>query len=140
MQFFDEKSGALALGRGCSLSARMTEEAVLENRAHLGKSDVQPKRGGMVPFPSIKAGKGRIAPLAIVEGGVLRAVHLWTAATKGRPPQTAHQQRAFLFSLLGCKDPCPDTLKSCHVACEFGSMTLSSDPRTGCALARITYR
>ena len=65
------------------------------------------------------------------------------STTSTSPPTSAapsaEQQRAFLFHCMMAKDPCPDTQRNCILACDFGSITLCTDPRVGSAIGRVSY-
>lgn len=139
MPFFNEKSGAVTLAKGYSLTAHMQAADLLMALGAL--RGVFPGLGEsrIVPFPVLKVRGGRIAILAFLEESKLASVRLSVVAIGQKTMPPAEQQRAFLFSLIRCKDLCPDTQRSCRIACAFGSVTISTDPRTGSALARIAY-
>ena len=52
----------------------------------------------------------------------------------------ADQQRALLFQCLRCADPSPDSKHGVLLKCAFGNALLATDPRTGGAMLRLTYR
>ena len=140
MPFMDESNGALTLSKKCVLTARMPMGRVLAALRVLAGSAAEMEDKGIIPFPACAVEGGQIAPIAFLEEGLLMAVSLSAVSVGAKPQATAEAQRAFLFSLFHCKDPCPDTQRTCHLACSFGSVMISTDPRTGRALAHLSYR
>jgi len=140
MPFVDELSGTLALAKNCVLTARMPFKKVMAALRLLTGTAPDLDEGGIVPFPACPVEGGQVAPIAFLEDGLLVAVSLSVVSVGARLQPTAESQRAFLFALLGCKDPCPDTQRTCHLACTFGGIMISTDPRTGRALAYVSYR
>ena len=137
MPFVDENSGAMALAKGCLLTARMPAAEVLAALHALGGDCPDP--GDIIPFPACPVRGGQVGAAAFLEEGRLTAIPLSVVFVGHKAMPPADQQRAYLFSLLRCKDPCPDTQRTCRLACAFGSILLSTDPRTGCAHARLSY-
>jgi len=139
MPFFDEKTGALALGKGCRLTAHMPDSGVLSVLRSVGGPPAD-WRENIIPFPAIGVSGGRIALIAFLEEDRLTAVHLSVVSTEPKTAPSSDQQRAFLFSLFGIHDPCPDTKQCCCFVSGFGSLAISTDPRTGYAAAHLTYQ
>lgn len=83
---------------------------------------------------------GSLSAVCMVEDGVLARVALEVDQTGGKLNPGAEKQRAFLFSCLRLKDPCPDTLGCVRVRRGFGEVILSTDPHTGHASAVVIYK
>jgi hypothetical protein len=139
MPFIDEHSGTITLAKGCILSAHMPAKDVLTALRMRNGTSEDLGEGGMIPFPACPVKGGVIAAIAFLENGLLSAVNLSVVAIGQRGSASAEQERAFLFSLLRLRDPRPDTQRTCQLAYTFGSVMVSTDPRTGRALARVLY-
>lgn len=140
MPFFDEKSGALTFDEGLRLIPHMEKEALLAALKKARGASPDLGASGIVAFPACRARGGLLAPICTLKEGRLSAVSLVVqAVSQGRAP-TAAEQRGFLFLLLCLKDPCPDTLRNCVFKAEGATVSISTDPRLGGALARIQYR
>ncbi len=139
MPFFNEATGALAFENGLCLLSGSTKKELAEALARLGGSAPTSPAWDHLPFPACPVSGGLLAPLCFVQEDRLRAVTLTVVAAGQKLTPTAEQQRAFLFACFHAKDPCPDTQRSCVLRTDFGSITLSTDPRLGHALARVTY-
>ena len=139
MPFFDEKTGALTLGKGYRLTAFMPDSGVLSVLRSIGGSPSD-WSADIIPFSAIAVSGGRITLIAFLEEDRLSTIKISVVSIKPKRVPAADQQRAFLFSLFGVSDPCPDTQRSCCLAMSFGSLTISTDPRTGHASACLTYQ
>ncbi len=139
MPFFDDQSGALTLPTGHQLTGRMPKAEVLRALESLSPRETLLEENRTIPFPSLDVPGGRVALLAFLAHGLLKHVHIFPTGIGQKTVLTAEQQRAFLFSLVRLKDPCPDTGRSCQITCPFGSLGLSTDPRTGFATLRLSY-
>ena len=93
----------------------------------------------VVPLPAMPVVGGELAPVCSFHGDRLHAVSFSVTAV-GLKPASADQQRAFLFECAHVQDPAPDTRKCVSLYCGFGSVVLSTDPRSGQAQMRLTYR
>ena len=139
MPFFNEKTGSICLAREHALSVQMSAEEVLAVLQKVGGDPPAIKSPELIPFPACEAAGGMVAPVVFLEQGQLSTIQLSVTSVGQKSSPTADQQRAFLFSLLRCKDPCPDTRRTCRILCDFGTATFSTDPRTGCAHLRLSY-
>ena len=141
--FWDEASGALQLLEGARLHSHMHRQEVLAVRqALLGDAPAQPPPadGAVVPMPAFAVPGGRLAGLCILHGDKLHAVELSVVSVGQRRRGTAEQQRAFLFQCLRAADPSPDSQRNVLLRCPFGTALIATDPRTGDATLRLTYR
>ncbi len=122
MTILDPLTGELSFPGGLRLSAGMS----------LGDGD------RLMPMGKKEVSGGIIAPLCLTRQGLLSEVRLSVCAVDGQAVSGA-AQRAFLFSCLRFKDPCPDTQECVRIRCAFGEVLVVTDPYTGSVEARIRY-
>ncbi len=140
MLFFEEKVGKLTFDNGLRLAPNLPIQQVQAARKTLDGVTPPAEDFGIFPFPPCPVAGGRLAPVCFFQEGKLKAVSLTVVTVGQKNTPDAEQQRAFLFACFSAKDPSPDTLRNCILRCTFGTVTLSTDPRSGHALARIAYR
>lgn len=133
MMFLTPETGELRFPGGLSLRAGMEAREIDPHLRSL------PGQEAVFCLPQLPVEGGLLAPVCVLEDGRLAAVRLTAAAVTGRHETPGERQRAFLFALLGLKDPCPDTRQSVQVTAPFGSLTLYTDPVTGQAGALVEY-
>lgn len=131
MALLNQETGELTFQDGLRLGAGLAmDELALR---------LDGRQNAVVRLESHAVAGGRLVPVCTVMGGALQSVALTIASAAGRPMRKAERQRAFLFSRLDLRDPCPDTMGSVRIQCPFGELFLSTDPCTGRAEARILY-
>lgn len=131
MALLDWETGELRFGGGLRLWPEMPAAALSER---LKGAERALWRSDALAVPG-----GSLSAVCAVEGGALARVSLEVSQTGGKLCPGAEKQRAFLFSRLGLKDPCPDTRASVRVRRGFGEVVVSSDPHTGRAVAIVIY-
>ena len=132
--------GSVALAEGCTLRPHMSAKelrCVVARLADAPPWDESPDP--VIPLPSVGWGNGRLAPVCCLHGDRLHAV-VFTVVGVGARRGTADQQRAYLFACAHAQDPAPDTRRCVLLRCGFGTALISTDPRTGTAQLRLTYR
>ena len=139
MLFLDAESGMLTFENGVRLVPHMEGTALLEALREAGGSASGKGENGVVVFPACPVAGGMLAALCVLREGRLQSVSLTVASVGQKAAPSAEQQRAFLFQCFAAKDPCPDTRRNCDLSCPFGSISLCTDPRVGCAVGRISY-
>ncbi|MDD3335994.1 MAG: hypothetical protein PHI98_10830 [Eubacteriales bacterium] len=133
MAFLNPETGTLVFEDGFCLRPGMPAKDL--NRHCLTLSDAETTFClDAHPLPG-----GSLAPVCVVDGDGLMGVTLHVVQTGSKERPGAERQRAFLFSTFHMKDPCPDTHRCVRVRCPFGSLTICSDPYTGCAMAQLSY-
>lgn len=140
MPFFNEKNGTLTFHGGLRLWARMSQKELAKQLHSLHAVLPAPESSEVFPCPAFPAMGGMLAPICFFENGKLSAITITPMSIGQRTSLTADQQRAFLFSCVSAKDPSPDTRRSCNLRCGFGHVYISTDPRLGGALLRISYQ
>ena len=143
MRFWDENTGALLLSGKSRLVPYMPMEDVRNAcRILTGQSAVLPDRvdEDTVCFPAFGVPGGRLSCICLMRGGTLHAVELQVAAVGKRARPDAGRQRAFLFRCLYGDDPAKDSQRGVLLRCPFGTALVATDPRSGDATLRITYR
>ncbi len=143
MAFFDPESGELLFACGLRLHAGMKRADVLSalRRCAQPPADLAfTAEDSFVPFPAFRVPGGQAAPICVLRHGVLRAVELNVAAVGQREHPPAELARAMLFGLARCKDPAPDSRAPVLLSCAFGTLLVSTDPRTGASTLRVTYK
>lgn len=123
----------------CSAEPRHSDDLTPETLERIERVLCADAFDRVVPLPAMPVVGGRLAPVCSFHGDRLHSVTLCVAAV-GTKAATAEQQRAFLFACARVEDPAPDTRKCVSLYCGFGSAVISTDPRTGLAALRLTYR
>jgi len=131
MAFLNHETGELTFQDGLRLSAGLAMDELAQR--------LQGRSNAMVRLESHAVPNGRLVPVCSVMGGALQSVTLTISSASSRPMRKSERQRAFLFSRLDLRDPCPDTMDSVRIECPFGEIFLSTDPLTGRSEARILY-
>lgn len=139
MPFFDSKEGTLTFEGGLSLQKHMSSKTPATAMPEGNGEAVSGDPCEMLFLPVQSAGGGFLSPVCIFREDRLVEVSLHVKAVGQRAQPTADQQRAFLFSLINAKDPCPDTKRNVRLRCGFGEVSISTDPRLGSAVLRLTY-
>jgi len=142
MRFFNGETGELLLGPDARLYAHMSAEALFRARTALGgvPDGVLAAADEPVPFPVFDVPDGKLSCVCFLHDGKLSAVECQASDTGRHKRRTAERQRAFLFECLGVSDPYPDSLRSVSLRCPFGAALVATDPRSGEATLRVTYR
>ncbi len=140
MPFFDEISGTLTFQNGLRLSPFAQREALLELLQKAGGTAPDLGTEGVLVFPAGPVKGGSVAPVCLLRDDALWQISLSVGSVGPKPTPTAEQQRAFLFGLFRLKDPCPDTQRNCLFRGDGWTLTLSTDPRLGHAIASLSYR
>jgi hypothetical protein len=143
MRFWEEDSGVTWLGKNTRLYPHMPKSELLKICAKLAgnAAEADGRAGGAaVTFPSFAVPGGRLACVCLLRGDRLHAAEFWVAAVGRRRRSTADQQRAFLFECLRATDPAPDSRRSVLLRCPFGAALVATDPLSGDATLRLTYR
>jgi len=143
MRFWEEDSGAVRLSKDARLYPHMPKSELLEAcKALAGNAAGADGRAddAAVALPSFSVPGGRLACVCLLRGEKLHAAEFWVTAVGRRKRFTADQQRAFLFECLRANDPSPDSRRSVLLRCPFGAALVATDPRSGDATLRITYR
>ncbi len=140
MPFFDEKTGSLTFENGLHLEARMEREALFKVLTAAGGSSPDLGEAGIIAFPACGVRGGSLGLICFLREDRLAEVCLTVCAVGQRAAPTADQQRAFFFELFCLKDPCPDTRRNTLFKSEAASLSISTDPRLGNAVARVLYR
>ena len=143
MQFWDENTGAVQLGDDVRLYPHMTRQEVL--RAQAAVCGGETRRGewkteAVIPFPAFAVAGGRLACVCLMHGDKLHAVSFSVAGVGQKRRGTADSQRALLFQCLRGADPARDSKRGVLLRCAFGTALIATDPRTGDATLRLTYR
>lgn len=143
MQFWDENSGAIQLSEDARLYSHMPRQEVLRARAALAADGPLP--GGaqgepVLAFPAFAVPGGRLACVCLMHGDALHAVEFSVVGVSPKKRGSADQQRALLFQCLRAADPSRDSKRGVLLRCAFGTALVATDPRTGDASLRLTYR
>lgn len=134
MAFLFSDTGQLRFRDGLELTPMMTEK-------QLEDLSIFPDEGvDVVPLKAHPVSGGSLAPILLMENGLLAGVELHVAAIGQRQDADTDRQRGFLFEKLGFRDPCPDTRGNVRIACPFGEVFFCTDPYTGFSCARMIYR
>jgi len=131
MALLNKETGELTFSDGLRLCAGLAMDEVAER---LGG-----RESAVIRLDSHAVSGGRLIPVCTVMGGAVQSVTLSISSVGSRPMRKTERQRAFLFSRLDLRDPCPDTMDSVCIDCPFGEMYLTTDPVTGRSEARILY-
>lgn len=142
MQFFDETEGTLQLSERASLRAHMSRTELLAARKALseGAGAVPTLSEPIIPFPVFSVPGGKLACVCLMHGDRLHAVDFSVVGVGLKRRGTADQQRALLFQCLRAADPSKDSKRGVMLRCHFGTALVATDPRSGDATLRITYR
>ena len=143
MQCWDENSGEVRLQAQTGLQAHMSRRELLAARTAQGAEAAlpAPDAGDMlIPFPAFAVPGGRLACVCQMHGDRLHAVEFTVVGVGQRKRGTADQQRALLFQCLRAADPARDSKRGVLLRCPFGVALVATDPRTGDATLRLTYR
>ena len=142
MPFWDETTGAVQLTESARLAPHMTRQDVLRARATFADAAAAGdlKTEAIIPFPAFAVPGGRLACVCLMHGDKLHAVSFWVAGVGQRRRGTADQQRALRFQCLRATDPARDSKRGVLLRCPFGAALVATDPRTGEATLRLTYR
>lgn len=133
MRFLNAETGALSFPDGYHVLPGMPAKALNDRFQTPAENDLT------LCLKARDIDGGSVALICVVSPDGLKCVTLTPCAVAGRADAGADRQRAFLFAALGLKDPCPDTRRVVRVRCAFGTVTLSTDPYTGAAAARLDY-
>ncbi len=134
MMFLTPDTGEIRFPDGLCLRAGMQAREIDPHlRSHPGQEAV-------FTLPRMAVEGGSVAAVCVLDDGGLHTVRLTAAAVTGRQQTPADRQRAFLFGLLGLKDPCPDTQQTVRVKAPFGRVTMYTDPVTGQAGVLVEYQ
>lgn len=139
MPFLDTKTGMLTFENGVCLVPHMEKAELLEALCEAGGNVLGEGESGALAFPACPAAGGMLAALCILWQERLRSISLTVVSVGQKTAPSAEQQRAFLFHCFAAKDPCPDSRQNCILSCEFGNITLCTDPRVGSAIGRLSY-
>ena len=143
MQFWDENTGAVQLNEEARLYSHMPRQELLKAYEMLGE---KPPGGwaaageSIMPFPAFGVPGGRLACVCVLHGDALHAVEFNVVNVGQKKRGTAEQQRALLFACLRGSDPARDSKRGVLLRCPFGTALVATDPHTGDALLRLTYR
>ena len=140
MPFLDAKSGILTFENGVRLVPHMKKTDLMEILREAGDNTLDKGEGTVVAFPSCPVAGGMLAVLCVLREDRLQSVSLTVVSVGQKATPSMEQQRAFLFLCFAIKDPCPDTWRTCDLACEFGNITLYTDPRVGSAIGWLSYK
>ena len=143
MPFWDENSGVVTLGADARLIPHMSRKDTLAALAALAPFPADfcsETTGSMIPFPAFSVPGGRLACVCLMHGDRLHAVAFSVVAVGLRRRGTADQQRALLFQCLRAADPNRDSKRGVLLRCPFGTALVATDPRSGDATLRFTYR
>jgi len=143
MHFWDEESGAVQLTEHARLYAHMPRSAVFAARRTLMGETPLPKGADgdlLLPLPAFMVEGGKLACVCVMHGDQLHAVEFQVVSVGQRRRGNAEQQRALLFQCLRAADPAPDSKRGVLLRCPFGTALVATDPRSGEATLRLTYR
>ena len=143
MPFWDETTGAVRLRGDMCLYPHMPRQELLRVRACLTDAPLAYEletNGAVLPFPAFAVPGGRLACVCVLHGEKLHAVEFWVANVGQRKRGNADQQRALLFQCLRAADPSKDSKRSVLLRCAFGGALVATDPHSGDATLRLTYR
>ncbi len=143
MQFWDENTGAVLLCEGARLYPHMPRQEVLRAQAVVSGGTALPgdmKTEAIIPFPAFAVVGGRLACVCLMHGDKLHAVSFSVAGVGQKKRGTAEGQRALLFQCLRGADPARDSKRGVLLRCAFGTALIATDPYTGDATLRLTYR
>jgi hypothetical protein len=142
MQFWDENSGMLQVSEKAALMPRMTRRELLAVYVQLtGEPPAWAWQAeSVLPLPTFAVPGGRLAGVCFLHGDHLHAVELSVSCVGQRKRGTADQQRALLFECLRAGDPSRDSKRGVLLRCPFGTALVGTDPRSGDATLRFTYR
>lgn len=143
MQFWDENSGEVRLMDDVRLYPHMPRQELL--KAYRKLADTPSKADDMraepiLTFPAFGISGGKLACVCILHGDKLHAVEFTVAGVGQRRRGTADQQRALLFQCIHAGDPSRDSKRGVLLRCPFGTALVATDPRSGDATLRLTYR
>ena len=142
-QFWDENTGAVQLAEGARLYSHMPRQEVLHAQAAVAQGAALPgglKTEPVIPSPAFAVPGGRLACVCLLHGDALHAVCFTVVSVGQKRRGTAEQQRALLFQCLRGADPARDSKRGVLLRCAFGTALVATDPRTGDATLRLTYR
>ena len=143
MQFWDENSGEVRLGEAVSLHAHMSRQDMLLALQKLAGDALRTgklQNESIVAFPTFAVPGGRLACVCFLHGDRLHATEFTVVSVGQRKRGTADQQRALLFQCVRAGDPSRDSKRGVLLRCPFGSALIATDPRSGDATLRLTYR
>lgn len=143
MQFWDENSGEVRLGDEARLYSHMPRQELLKMLRKLDGGQTfagELKAEPILPMPAFTVAGGRLACVCFLHGDKLHAVEFSVVAVGQRKRGTADQQRALLFQCIRAGDPARDSKRGVLLRCPFGTALVATDPRTGDATLRLTYR
>jgi len=139
MPFLDVKTGMLTFENGVRFISHMDKAELLETLREAGCNSPDEGACSVIAFPSCPVAGGMLAAFCILWEERLQSVSLTVTSVGQKTAPSAEQQRSFLFHCFAVKDPCPDTQRNCELSCEFGIITLCTDPRGGSAIGRLSY-
>lgn len=143
MQFWDENSGVVQLNDNMPLLPHMDRQALLALYANLTGEPWPPNIAQNEPIlalPAFAVPGGRLACVCLMHGDKLHAAEFTVVNVGQRKRGTADQQRALLFQCLHGNDPSKDSKRGVLLRCPFGTALVATDPRSGDAMLRLTYR
>ena len=94
----------------------------------------------ILTFPAFGVSGGRLACVCFLHGDKLHGVEFTVVGVGQRKRGTADQQRALLFQCIRAGDPSRDSKRGVLLRCPFGTALVATDPRSGDATLRLTYR
>lgn len=143
MQFWDENSGEVCLTDDARLYPHMPRQELLKAYRKLaGESSVADdlRAEPILTFPAFGVSGGRLACVCFLHGDKLHGVDFTVVGVGQRKRGTADQQRALLFQCIRAGDPSRDSKRGVLLRCPFGTALVATDPRSGDATLRLTYR
>lgn len=143
MQFWDENSGEVYLNDSVRLYPHMPRTELLAAYATLCGIPLRETavlNGSVVTFPAFGVPGGRLACVCLLHGDRLHATDFSVVSVGQRKRGAADQQRALLFQCIRAMDPSKDSKRGVLLRCPFGTALVATDPRSGDATLRLTYR
>ena len=143
MQFWDENSGDVRLGEAAALHAHMSRQDLLLALQKLAGDALRAgdwQKRPILAFPPFGVPGGRLACVCFLHGDRLHAAEFSVVSVGLRKRGTADQQRALLFQCVRAEDPSRDSKRGVLLRCPFGTALIATDPHSGDATLRLTYR
>jgi len=143
MQFWDENSGEVRLMDDTRLYPHMPRQELL--KAYRKFTDTSSQKDVLyaepiLTFPAFGVSGGKLACVCFLHGDKLHAIEFTVVGVGQRKRGTADQQRALLFQCIHAGDPSRDSKRGVLLRCPFGTALVATDPRSGDAMLRLTYR
>ncbi|NLO84474.1 MAG: hypothetical protein GX096_03460 [Clostridiales bacterium] len=131
MSLLHQESGSLTFSDGFCLLPKMNRDEIPSQPSRMAAD--------MISLGSHPVHGGSLSVIGMLRADKLRTITLAVHTASHPFLIPSSRQRAFIFTALCMKDPCPDTKQNVKIDCPFGHILIFTDPHTGQTCARITY-